>query len=170
MPLVNEEGIVVRSVSSTSKLVWVKTTRSGSCKHCSARTSCNTGHNEKEMEVQVINEAGAKVGDRVMLTLETASLMKATFLCYIIPMFGLILGAICGNQMAPRYGYDPSLFSALVAFVFLALSFLIVRYGGARMSKNSAYRPRITRVLRSDAQARALVQHRDVQRGSPTKT
>jgi sigma-E factor negative regulatory protein RseC len=75
--LATEQGIVLRT---DSEAAWVKTLRSSSCEGCTAKGSCHSTGGGNEMEVKALNAAGARAGDRIVLSFETASLLKATFL------------------------------------------------------------------------------------------
>ena len=88
--MATERGIVTRT---DSRGAWVKTIKTGSCEGCSARGSCHSLSDRGDMEVKAINAAGAKVGDRIVMSFETASLLKATFLLYVFPILLLIIGA-----------------------------------------------------------------------------
>ncbi|MEJ2166242.1 MAG: SoxR reducing system RseC family protein, partial [Desulfobacterales bacterium] len=91
----------------------MKTSKTGACKECSARGSCHSSGGGEEMEVEVINEVGAKVGDRIVLSFETGSLLKATFLLYVFPILLLILGAVIGQETASYLDFNPSGFAAV---------------------------------------------------------
>ena len=93
--MATEEGIVIKIDSSTA---WVKTTKTHACKACGARASCNVMGGGKEMEVEAINYAGAKVGEKVVLFFETSPLLKATFMLYVLPVLFLIAGAFIGTR------------------------------------------------------------------------
>ncbi len=100
----------------------------------------------KEMEIEAMNMAEAKVGNKVVVTFETASLFKLTFLIYIFPIICMIIGAVIGDKMAPEYGMDTSALSAIVGFSFFLAAFLIVRLLSDSLAKNAKYRARVTRV------------------------
>jgi sigma-E factor negative regulatory protein RseC len=142
--LATEEGVVTKLEARTA---WVTTTRSGACASCSARGSCATLGGGKEMEVAAINAAGARVGDRVVLSFETASLLKASFLLYIVPILFLILGAAVGQQAGPGLGLDASLGSILLGFAAFGIGFLIVRSLCNRMARKDKYQAKIIRIL-----------------------
>ena len=141
--MATEEGIVTAVKPHTA---WVKTTRSSACKHCSAKASCHTEN--EEMHVEAINLAGAASGDRVVISFETASLMKATFLLYVFPVLCMIAGAVIVQVLAPPSDRGGSLSSALSAFAFLAAAILFIKVRGNRMAAKSAYQPKIVRVIR----------------------
>jgi sigma-E factor negative regulatory protein RseC len=146
--LATEEGVVIKLGNSNISTAWVKTMRSSACKSCSSRHSCSSDHNDKEMEVEAINSAGAKVGDRIVLSIQTSSLLKATFLIYIIPILAMLVGALLGQKLAFDNGsQDPSGYSALMAFLFLGLAALFVKLIGKSMSVKKEYTPTIVRIV-----------------------
>ena len=102
----------------------------------------------EEMEVEAANALKAKVGDRVVLTIDTSPLLKATFLLYILPVLFMIIGAVIGERVGLSYGYDESGISALFGFLFFFLSIFLVRSTANKMAQNKDYRPKITRILR----------------------
>ncbi|MEJ2099311.1 MAG: SoxR reducing system RseC family protein [Desulfobacterales bacterium] len=77
--MATEQGVILRTDSQTA---WVKTVRSSGCEGCSAKGSCHTMGGGQDMEVKALNTAGARVGDRIVLSYETPSFLKATFLIY----------------------------------------------------------------------------------------
>jgi len=63
---------------------WVKTRRGSACESCSARHSCASPEGDgQEMEVEAINLAGAAIGDQVVVSIESAALLKTSFLLYV---------------------------------------------------------------------------------------
>lgn len=142
--MATEHGIVVKTEAGAA---WVKTIKSGSCEGCSARGSCHSLSDRGEMEVEAINEAGANVGDRIILSFETSSLLKATFLIYVFPILLLILGAAIGQEMAPYLNFNPSGFSAVIGFSFFTAAVLVVKFKANNLSKKNEYRPKVIKVL-----------------------
>lgn len=142
--MATEKGIVIKTGVETA---LVKTTRSSSCESCASRKSCHATGNGKEMEVEVLNDAGAKEGDRVVLSFDTSALLKASFLLYVFPILVMILGAVLGQYMAPYLNLDPGGTSAVTAFLLFFISFGFIRYRGNRMAGKREYRPKITRIL-----------------------
>ena len=142
--MATEQGIVIKTDSSAA---WVKTIKTGSCEGCSARGSCHSLGNSDQMEVKAINEAGAKVGDRIVLFFETSSLLKATFLLYVFPILLLIIGAAIGQEMAPHIDFNPSGLSALTGFSFFFAAVLIIKLRANKMAQKKEYRPKIVKIL-----------------------
>ena len=142
--MATEEGIVIKVEAATA---WVKTVKTGACESCAAKSSCHTLGGGKEMEVEAINTAAARIGDRVVIGFETASLLKASFLIYIFPILGLILGAVIGQTAAPFFSLNPSASSIVVGFLFVFLSLWFIKKKGNLLSKQNQYRPKVIRIL-----------------------
>ena len=141
--MATEHGIVIKTGPHTA---WVKTTRSAACKSCSARKGC-TSSGGSEMEVEAINSANARVGDRIVLQMETGSLLKASFLLYIFPILCLLIGAVGAEAVAHTLGFSSSAMSPVAGLACFVGAFLFVKYKGNRMAKQDHYRPVIVRVL-----------------------
>jgi sigma-E factor negative regulatory protein RseC len=142
--LTREEGVVIKADAQTA---WIKTTKTGACSECSAKSSCHTMGGGKDMEVKAINDIGAVIGDRVVIGFETSSLLKASFLIYIFPVLGLIVGAAVGQEMAPMIGLNGAAASPLAGLLFFSLAFLIIRRKGNQLAKQNQYRPKVIRIL-----------------------
>ena len=142
--MATEEGIVIHTHDALAR---VKTTKSSSCKACTARDSCHVTETGKVMEVDAINGAGAREGDRILLHFETASLMKACFLLYLLPVGFMLTGAILGHWLALKTGMNVSLLSAVSGFLSLFLSFVMIRSKANALGKNDAYKPKIIKIL-----------------------
>jgi sigma-E factor negative regulatory protein RseC len=143
--MATEEGIVIKTDSTTA---WVKTTKTHACKACAARASCNVMGGGKEMEVEAINHAGAKVGEKVVLFFETSPLLKATFMLYVLPILFLMAGAIIGHEMAPFFNFDASLLSVIIGFLFFGLIVLFVRARANKMAEKDEYRPKVIKIIK----------------------
>ena len=70
----------------------------------------------EDAEVEVLNEVGARIGDRILIDIKTSAFLKATFLLYVFPIIGLTAGAMLGGQFADYYAYDASACSAAFGF------------------------------------------------------
>jgi sigma-E factor negative regulatory protein RseC len=142
--MATEQGIVIKTDFRTA---WVKTIKSANCAGCSAKGSCHTKGAGEEMEVKAINEAGARQGDRIVLSFETSSLLKATFLLYVFPILLLIIGAAIGQGMAPKFDFNPSGFSAITGFTFFFAALPIIKITANKLARKNEYRPKIIKIL-----------------------
>ena len=129
---------------------WVKTRRGSACASCSARHACASPDGDgQEMEVAAINAVGAAIGDQVMVSIESAALLKATFLLYVFPIICMIAGAFAGNAAGPFFNIQDSTASVMGAAGFFGISFLLIRIKGNRMAGNQHYRPKIIRIKKT---------------------
>jgi len=143
--MATEQGVVTRIESGTT---WVKAVRSSACDGCTSKGFCHVSGDGNETEVAVINEAGAGVGDRIVLSFQTASLLKASFLLYLFPILVLICGAALGQAVAPRWGLDPSMLSAVAGVSFFVAGMLLIHPVARAMARKEEYRPRIIKIVR----------------------
>ena len=141
--MATEKGVVVRTDAAAA---WVKTSKTAACEGCSARGACHSHGSSDEVEVKVINDVGAKVGDRIVLSMEAGPLLKASFLLYVFPVLLLIIGAFIGQETASYLNFDPSGSAAVAGFSFFAASLLIVKIKANQLAKKNEYRPRIVRI------------------------
>ena len=141
--MASEEGVVTAVGPATA---WVKTTRSSACKSCSARHSCSPQDNNETL-VEVVNPIKAKVGDRILLTIESAALLKAAFLIYVFPILGMLVGAGLGQWGGTALGLNPSWSAPILAALFFLVAFALMKSKGNRMARTDAYKPKIVRVI-----------------------
>lgn len=99
------------------------------------------------MEVEAVNRIGAKIGDGVVIQIQTRPFLKATFLLYLFPIICMISGAVLGEKLAPQLGFDESTLSAVTGFLFFFLSIWIVRAKGKKMGEDESYQPKVIRIL-----------------------
>lgn len=142
--MATEQGTVIKIDSQGT---WVKTTQSSACAGCSARGSCHSKPGGGDMEVNAVNTVGAVVGDRIVLGIETAPLLKATFLLYVFPILALLLGAFVGHGIAASLQKDVTHMAVLSGLIFFVSAVLVMRRRANRMAAQDAYRPRIIRIL-----------------------
>ena len=125
---------------------WVEATPSAACEGCASRGSCQAVDKERN-SVRVINPLDARVGDAVVISFETGSLLKVLFLIYMVPILALLAGACAGNWLlAPLWGKDPSTVAAATAFICFLGAVWFSKQKASRMEKKDAYRPKITRI------------------------
>jgi sigma-E factor negative regulatory protein RseC len=101
----------------------------------------------KEKEVRALNPAGARVGDRILLGIDTGPFLKATFLLYLFPILCLIAGALSGQWAAGFLALDASTGAAAAGFGCFVAAMSFVRIRGNRLARDARYQPKILRVL-----------------------
>ena len=125
---------------------WVKTKRSSACSSCASRSHCLTQGSD-QMVVKAQNTAQAKKGDEVELYLSTKTKLKSTAIVYLIPVFGLFVGAFSANPLSAAIGMNPSLGMPVFTLTGLVLSIFLMRYLANRMDSTKALTPLVKRVV-----------------------
>jgi sigma-E factor negative regulatory protein RseC len=132
-----EETASVLSVEGD--LAKVTLTRSEACGSCSAKSMCHpTG--EKSMIMEVLNSAGAEPGDRVIISLPPAELLKASATAYMMPAVAAVAGGAIGWK---KTGTDIGAIIGCLAGLILATIWLIIQ-----SKRKSGPVPFISRVLK----------------------
>jgi len=127
---------------------WVKTKRSSACSSCGSRHHCLTQGGD-QMVVKAQNMARAKKGDEVELYLSTKTKLKGTAIVYLIPVFGIFVGAFSANPLSAAIGLNPSLGMALFTLTGLVSAVFLMRYLANRMDSKQALTPLVKRVVMS---------------------
>jgi sigma-E factor negative regulatory protein RseC len=140
-----ERGVVEKVEAGWA---WVKTKRSSACSSCASRSHCLTQGSD-QMVVKAQNSAHAKKGDEVELYLSTKTKLKSTAIVYLIPVFGIFVGAFSANPLSAVIGLNPSLGMALFTLTGLVLSVFLMRYLANRMDSKQALTPLVKRVVMS---------------------
>ncbi len=121
--------------------------KQSACEHCPSSGACQIGDDGKSMLVEGFNQIGADVGDRVKIVTSTRHFLQSSFVLYIIPIIGLLIGAVAGQLIGEKVdtGLEPALLSALLGVAFLVGTFLCIRVG-TRALKREIFMPRIVEV------------------------
>ncbi len=127
---------------------WVKTKRSSACASCGSRHHCLTQGSD-QMVVKAQNTADAKKGDEVELYLSTKTKLTGTAIVYLIPVFGIFVGAFSANPLSEALGLNPSLGMALFTITGLVSAVFLMRYLANRMDSKQTLTPLVKRVVMS---------------------
>ena len=144
--MIEEVGTIVELKSKAVAAVLCK--KSALCEHCASAGLCHMGDDNRSMVVEAFNPLGAEVGDRVRLVTTTRSFLQSSFILYIVPLIGLVVGGALGEIIGLNLpvGIDPDLLAAIVGTVFLVGTFLLIRVGSRAIPRES-YMPRITEII-----------------------
>ncbi|MEN6340473.1 MAG: SoxR reducing system RseC family protein [Clostridiaceae bacterium] len=124
---------LVTEVNGT--LAKIRFLRSSQCAHCGA---CLTA-GESEMEVELLNPVGARVGDHVSVSLAPKRIVQASLLAYALPLGLLLIGVWVGSRISELY-------ALLFGVAACGIGYLILRLV-EKKGKKETFRPRITAVL-----------------------
>ncbi len=138
----NEIGIV-KHIEGTIAVVSVE--RKSACEQCAA--SCKL--TDAGVDMEAINRAKAKIGQRVRVELKPYSYLKGSIMAYGLPALALVAGAIAGKEFFSGFlpALDPDIVSALFGFGAFIVSFLIVKVWSTRLEKKMEYKPVIEEII-----------------------
>jgi sigma-E factor negative regulatory protein RseC len=139
----------------------VEPQRRATCDHCGAKGACGTSLidrflGRRPLRLRVENGIAARVGERVILGVADAVLLRAAVAAYLVPLIGLILGAALALAVAERLAWPgDDLWSLGGGLLGLVLSFRWVAHDSRRRRSDPRYQPQL--LARANADAAALV-------------
>lgn len=137
----------IGTVKSTQGMfAKVSVPRKSVCEGCTAGT-CTP--DEQAMEIEAINKARARAGQRVRVVVKTYTYLKGSILVYGIPALALIAGAILGKEVFSSYfkDTDPDIISAIFGFGAFVLAFLGIKIWSIFAEKKTESKPVIEEIL-----------------------
>ncbi len=140
--MIEEYGTVIELKEGQVAVVMCQ--RNSACDHCPSSGACNVGDDSETMLVDAFNAIGANIDDRVKVVTSTKHFLQSSFVLYIVPIIGLLIGALIGQELGENsnFGIDPSLLSALMAVAFLLVTCVIIRVATGKL-KREVFMPRI---------------------------
>jgi sigma-E factor negative regulatory protein RseC len=106
----------------------------GGCGHCDSEGGCGSGTlsklfcSSKPRHFKVRNEAGAKVGDEVQVSIPDGMLLRGALKMYVLPLILLLVGAGAGVGLAggvamrDAYAVAGATIGVLLGFILARLS------------------------------------------------
>ncbi len=140
----DERGIV-KKIDGPKALVLIQ--RSSACDSCTEGKCLVSTEGDAEMEA--INVADAKIGDKVKVVTQAASYIKGSLLIYGFPALALIIGAVLGRLYLPDIvsTSDPDALSAAAGFTSLGVSLLLVKAISSKLEKKTEYNAVIEEII-----------------------
>lgn len=118
----------------------VRVNRSEACGSCNA---CSMGSSKKKfIDLRVENTVGAVEKDIVELDVETPNVLLGAFIMYGIPLISMLVGVLLSYYVIYK---NNELMSCLMGFVFVVITFVIIRLNESKISKSSKFLPTISR-------------------------
>lgn len=143
--MLEAEGVIVKIGQEG---VFVETSRASACGSCSSKDGCGTSTlsqllGNKSSSFKVLNPIGATLGERVVIGMEEAALLKSSLLVYLLPLTFLLAGAITGGWLAPARLLDA--YAAGGMGIGLVVGFVALKMIAARAGTNRQFQPVILR-------------------------
>jgi len=133
---------IVRGIEG--RMALVVTRMEPACEGCKARDACSvTGGGGANVEVRARNTVGAEVGDVVTISIKGSSLLKVSFLVYMVPILALIGGAVLGYSLSGVVSVDQNLLVGLFGLLAFSGAFIWVRKKAQRLSSRNEFVPEI---------------------------
>lgn len=130
-----EVGQIIKTAGGRAR---VRLPRNDSCRACGL---CLFGSDGSGMILEAENEVGAAAGDRVELEIPRRDPLFAALLLFGLPLLALLAGAGIGYALAGAGA------AVLLAALFLAGAFLLIRHRELRRRKRAGERIRVLRVV-----------------------
>lgn len=138
-----ETGYVVQTWFGKAK---VRIPRTSSCQICSHKGTCCDPFGSDFMLVEALNRPGARQGQRVVLELPPAQAAKAYVFLYLLPLAGLLIGAVFGYNI-PLFG-EAEASAAIFSMLFLIAAFSgIFLLNRLRWSRDAGMQMKIVSIL-----------------------
>lgn len=147
--MIEEYGIIIELKEQQIAVVMCQ--RNSACDHCPSSGACSMGNDSETMYVDAFNAVGAEVSDRVKIVTSTKHFLQSSFMLYIVPIIGLLVGALSGQAIGEKMSskIDPSLLSAIMAMIFMTATFIAIKFG-TRGLKREVFMPRIVEIQRTE--------------------
>lgn len=141
-----ELGTVV-GFSDDRRIALIRCHKQSACGDCPSTGLCNAGKGDQR-QVEALNTIGAQLDDQVKVVVSTSHFLYSSFVLYILPVIGLLAGAIGGHYLAVRsfLTADPALSAAMVGVLGMGLSFVAIRRLTSRLQRER-FMPEIVAIL-----------------------
>jgi sigma-E factor negative regulatory protein RseC len=131
-------------------MLLVETESRSGCNHCSA-DNCTTSvvaklFGVKRNRLVLENSLDAKPGDRVVIGIPDALLVRASILAYLLPLLTMLVTAAIGKAIGLQ-----AIWLSLLALFGLAIGFFIV-YRATRGWTSQRYKPQLLRLVAAQHQ------------------
>jgi sigma-E factor negative regulatory protein RseC len=140
-------------VACEGRFAWVQTQRASTCGSCAANKGCGTATlarvlGQRRTRVRVLNDARAVAGEQVVIGLSEQALVRGALAVYLVPLLGLLGGALFGAHLAERLlVQEADLLSILFGGLGLAIGIGWLRHHARRIREDARYQPVILRRL-----------------------
>jgi sigma-E factor negative regulatory protein RseC len=138
------------TVESITDDGWARvvTDRKDACAGCGASHCCTSFGSNSEMVVKALNRAGARVGDLVSITLSSGMVVKGAAILYLIPVLGLVIGALVAKQATDGLPFGETGNVIVFGLSGLVLGFILTTTISRWMAARNRFTPVIMRIVR----------------------
>ncbi len=135
-----ESGLVI---SIENDIALVNTKARHTCSSCKAESSCGAGVLERYFGgglfvSSIQNTLNAQPGDEVVIAISETKVTQASFIAYLLPLLGLIVGSISGHFI-----FYQEIFSIILGAVGFGSGFIIIKVYHQKLVKSHRYIPQM---------------------------
>ncbi|HEY9198949.1 MAG TPA: SoxR reducing system RseC family protein [Gammaproteobacteria bacterium] len=150
--MIEESAQVVALEDAAGEYVWVETQRQSTCGGCAANQACGTATLAKVLgtrrtRVRAINHGAAKLGDRVIVGIDEAALIRGSLAVYAMPLMTLLGGGIVGALLSERLQVTGEALTLGLGLAGLVGGLLWLKGFTRRIRDDSRYQPVVLRRL-----------------------
>ena len=127
----------------------VVTERTSACSSCQTKQHCHSCLTQAKIEARAINVAGARTGDLVSVSIKTETLLKSAAVLYLVPVLGLLAGALTGPVIGKILTLGETASAILFGFIGFGLGFVLVIFYSKKMSSQNQLSPIIKQIIMS---------------------
>ena len=142
--MLEEYGVVV---AIENKFALIQMQRTGGCLNCTANEGCGVASlslvfGKKDTLLKVNSHNNIEVGDKVKLGLDEQALLKSSLLLYLLPLFGLFVGAI-GYDILATLAILPNseILTVMAGLIGLGIGLKGVKLITVKFFENKHYQP-----------------------------
>ena len=151
--MIEEQARVVRLDGDLAEILIQ---RQSACGSCNVKSGCGTSllanwFPQRRLTLRLNNHIHAQAGDMVVLGLDEATLQRSSLLLYALPLAGLLLAAIAGEQVFGFLGLPKELGAVLSGLLGLIAALLYVRGRSREMVRRGDGGVRLLRRARTAA-------------------
>ncbi len=146
--MLEETGTIV---ALDGEFAWVESERTSTCGSCNVRRGCGTSViakvlGRKQLQLRAVNQAGAAVGDQVIIGISESGVVRGSLAVYAVPLALLLGGAIAGHFLGIWGGLKNPDLAAIVCSVAGFLAGIVwLRNFSRRTATDKAWQPVILR-------------------------
>ncbi|MBW1741881.1 MAG: SoxR reducing system RseC family protein [Deltaproteobacteria bacterium] len=134
---------VVRAIQG--RMALVETRMEPECESCEAKEACSTfGGGGANVEITARNTAEAEVGDIVTISMAGPSLVKVSFLVYMLPILTLIAGLVLGHWLSMVIPVKENILMGVLGLFGFSGTFVWLKKKGDSLSNKPGFVPEIT--------------------------
>lgn len=134
---------VVKAVQG--RMALVVTRLEPECESCKAKDACTSlGGGGANAEVRVRNTVGAEPGDVVTISIRGSSVLKASFLVYMLPILAMVGGIVLGHFLSRLTSVDKNVLVGIFGLLAFSGTFVWLKKNGDKFSSKKEFIPEIT--------------------------